>query len=62
MLVAARGYFRDSLEELKKVSWPSRARVIKLTTLVVVVSLVAALYLGLLDFVLLKLVSVFVKR
>ncbi|MDB5225604.1 MAG: Protein translocase subunit SecE [Candidatus Adlerbacteria bacterium] len=44
-------YFRDVRAEMKHVSWPSRNLTIAYTAVVVIVSVVTALYLGLLDFV-----------
>ena len=44
-------YFRDVRAEMKHVSWPSRPVVIAYTFVVVAVSLVTAIYLGLLDYV-----------
>jgi preprotein translocase subunit SecE len=44
-------YLRDVRAEMKHVSWPSRPVVIVYTVVVVIVSLVVAIYLGLLDYV-----------
>jgi preprotein translocase subunit SecE len=44
-------YFRDVRAEMKHVSWPSRPVVIVYTVVVVLVSLIVAIYLGLLDYV-----------
>jgi preprotein translocase subunit SecE len=42
-------YFREAREELRKVTWPSRREVTLYSSLVVVISIVTAAYLGLLD-------------
>jgi preprotein translocase subunit SecE len=42
-------YFRQVGQELQKVSWPSRQQTIDKTWLVIGVSLVVAVYIGLLD-------------
>ncbi len=42
-------YFVGSYQELKLVVWPTRKQVIRDTTLVVVFSLVVAIFLGALD-------------
>ena len=42
-------YFKDSQGELKHVSWPSRKQVVAHTTLVIVISLLVAAYLGAFD-------------
>jgi len=41
-------------EELKRVTWPSRTETIRLTVVVIVVSLIVALYIGIIDFFLAK--------
>ena len=46
--VQARGFF----DEIQKVSWPTRAETVRLTLIVVAVSLVVGLYVGVLDVVL----------
>ncbi len=43
-------YFRATRGELKHVSWPTQKQTITFTTLVIFISIVTALYLGLLDF------------
>lgn len=49
-LSALQGYFQDSWQELKKVSWPTKNRAIRLTFLVLGFCLVTALILGVMDF------------
>ena len=44
------GYFRDIIGELKKVVWLTRREVVYLTTLVLIVSGLAAAVLGALDY------------
>ncbi len=44
-------YFRDVKAEMRHVSWPSRQTTIMYTFVVVAVSLIIAVYLGLLDFI-----------
>lgn len=44
-------YFRDVRAEMKHVSWPSRSLTIAYSLVVVAVSVVVAIYLGLLDYV-----------
>jgi preprotein translocase subunit SecE len=43
-------YFRETLAELRKVSWPTRQEAIQLTLIVVVVVAVTSAFLGLLDY------------
>ncbi len=43
-------YFIDSKAELKKVSWPTKKETIKSSILVIVISLLTAIFLGAVDF------------
>ena len=43
-------YFKDTRGELNHVAWPTRVQTIIYTTLVMVLSVVVALYLGLFDY------------
>lgn len=49
-------------DELKKVVWPTRTEVIRLTGVVILVSILVGLFLGGADFILTKLVEVLVTR
>lgn len=42
------------IDELKKVSWPSRQETTRLTTIVVVISLIIGFYIGIIDILLAK--------
>lgn len=44
-------YIKESLEEMKKVSWPTKKETTNYTILVLVFSLAVALFLGLLDYI-----------
>lgn len=48
---------REMIEELKKVSWPSRKQTIYLTTIVIVISLTIGFYIGIIDILLAKLLE-----
>jgi preprotein translocase subunit SecE len=50
-------YLKDSKGEMKKVTWPTRKATVGLTWVVLVVVLVIALYLGVVDLGLSKLVK-----
>lgn len=50
-------YFSSSVEELKKVKWPTKNEVLNNTILVVVICIFMAVFLGLLDFGLTRLVA-----
>ena len=49
MLTGMRRYFNESWSELKKVTWPTRETVIRLTLLVIAVSVAVGLYIAVLD-------------
>jgi preprotein translocase subunit SecE len=50
-------FFQESFAELKKVTWPGRDEVISSTKVVIISTVVIAAVLGLVDFVLVKLVD-----
>lgn len=56
-----KGYLIGITEELKKVTWPSRNQVIKLSFVVISISLIIAFYIGLLDIMLAKLLEFLTK-
>lgn len=47
-------FTRDIVEELKKVTWPSRSETIRLTSIVLGMSLIIGLYIGIIDILLTK--------
>lgn len=55
-------YLRESWEELKKVAWPSRAETVRQTLIVVVASIITAVFLGLIDYLLQLIISQFVIK
>ncbi len=55
-------FFREVKAELSKVIWPNREQTIKLTAIVVGVSLLLGFYIGLLDLGFTKLVNLFLIR
>ena len=54
-------FFRETLNELKKVIWPTKNEVIRLTGVVLIVSIIVGLYVGGLDFIFTKILALFVK-
>lgn len=54
-------FIRQSIQELKKVSWPTRSETIKLTAIVIAVSAAVGAYIGGLDFLFTKLTELIVK-
>jgi len=47
-------FVTDVIDELKKVTWPTKAETIRLTTIVIIVSLIIGLYVGIIDILLAK--------
>ncbi|MDD3285822.1 MAG: preprotein translocase subunit SecE [Patescibacteria group bacterium] len=43
-------YFQESLEEMKKVTWPTKKETYNYTVLVIAISLAVAAFLGILDY------------
>ncbi|HAE21817.1 MAG TPA: preprotein translocase subunit SecE [Spirochaetaceae bacterium] len=52
-------FFKDSYGELKKVVWPSRENVLASTKVVIVSTLIVAVFLGLVDFLLVRGIDLF---
>lgn len=48
---AIQRYFRETIGELRKVSWPTRQEAINLTIIVLIVIIGMSAFLGILDFV-----------
>ena len=44
-------YLKDTREELKHVSWPTRAQSIIFTVVVIAISILVAIFLGFFDFI-----------
>jgi preprotein translocase subunit SecE len=44
-------FYRETVGELRKVSWPTRAEAINLTTIVLVVLVAMAIFLGTIDLI-----------
>lgn len=51
----------DVIDELKKVTWPTRQETIRLTTIVIVISLIIGLYIGIIDIALAKALELLTK-
>ena len=49
MFKRIRQFFKDVISEFKRVQWPTRQATIKSTSVVLIVSLVVAFYLGVAD-------------
>lgn len=48
-------------EELKKVTWPTRKQTVRLTSVVIAISLIIGVYIGIIDVLLTKLLEIITK-
>jgi preprotein translocase subunit SecE len=55
-------FIKEARAELRKVNWPTRAQTIKFTSVVIVVSLGVAIFLGALDFLFEYIMKTFVIK
>jgi len=55
-------FVKEVTAELKKVTWPTKAEAVKLTGMVLIISLAVALFIGGLDAGLLQITSMLYKR
>lgn len=55
-------FIREVIAELKKVTWPTRAEVIKLTAVVIALSVIVGAFIGILDISFLKIETLLFKR
>lgn len=55
-------FLKEVRDELKKVVWPTRAEVIRLTGVVILISVVVGIFLGGTDFILTKLIGLLITR
>ncbi len=54
-------FVQQALDELKKVRWPTRTEIIRLTISVLVISAVVGVFLGGIDFLLTKVMELVIK-
>jgi len=55
-------FFKEVRDELQKVVWPTRDEIIRLTAVVIIVSLGVGLFLGETDFILTRLFELLITR
>lgn len=53
-------FLKEAKMELKKVKWPTRKELITATSVVIVLTLIVAFYLGIIDFLLIKIIRLIV--
>lgn len=51
MFTKTKTFFQESMEELRRVNWPSRQETVQLTGVVIFVSVAIAVFLGVLDMI-----------
>jgi len=56
-IIIARQFLSDAKVELKKVTWPTRKELLSTTAIVIVLVLIISLFLGIVDFGLVKLIK-----
>lgn len=54
-------YFKDTVTELKLVTWPTKAQTIKLTAVVIGISVIVGAYVGGLDYMFTNLLTLVFK-
>jgi preprotein translocase subunit SecE len=54
-------FLKESVAELKQVTYPTRDDVVRLTIVVLIISVVVGIYIGAIDLMLTELTKVFVK-
>ena len=54
MFERIRTFLRESRQEIKRVNWPTRREIVKYTLFVIGMSVVLAIFLGLLDYLFLQ--------
>lgn len=55
-------FVREVITELKKVTWPTREETIKLTLVVIALSVLVGAFIGALDIIFLKITTLLFKR
>lgn len=55
-------FVKESLDELKKVTWPTRTEITRLTISVIVISAFVGIFLGGVDLILTKVLAIIVSR
>lgn len=55
-------YINEVVGELKKVTWPTKKQTINMTVVVVAISVIVALYLAGIDFILNKLMTTLINK
>jgi preprotein translocase subunit SecE len=62
MLNSVKNYIKSSIEEMKKVAWPTKKETTDYTILVIALSAGVAIYLGMLDYIFTKGLEILINR
>jgi len=54
-------FLKETYDELKKVVWPTREEVVRLTLVVIAVSVIIGIYIGGIDYIFTKITELIVK-
>lgn len=54
-------FVREVITELKKVTWPTRGETVKLTVVVIAISVIVGVFIGILDYAMLSITSLLFK-
>jgi len=60
-MISPFSFLSQTYDELKKVTWPTRAEVVRLTGVVIIISIAIGLYMGALDFIFTNILQHFAK-
>ncbi len=55
-------FFREVRGEFRRITWPSRAEIIGLTALVILIIVALSIYVGLWDFIFQKLIALLLRQ
>lgn len=55
-------FVREVIAELKKVTWPTKAETLKLTVVVIAISVIVGIFIGLLDTTFLRITGLLFRR
>jgi preprotein translocase subunit SecE len=55
-------FLKEVRDELRKVVWPTRDEIIRLTGVVIIISVGVGVFLGVVDFILTKIVGLLITR
>lgn len=61
-VTANQNFVTSTIDELKKVTWPSRKDTIRLTAIVIIICLIIGAYIGIIDFLLAQGLNVLLQR